>query len=177
MNLAGTETRPYPLSRGRADRGEVDIGLDPVLRIDKMLKPKGWPNRLGDPFAGWEPALDGCWRPTRRFLSRGGRSTAAMTAGDQPSLNPRVAKPATDRTQHSLRKLRRRNCLANPRFQRQSSPLLPDQPPARRVSDPGPVRGGGAAERRNRREQIAATPDQAPGDRRPERDGPALTLA
>jgi hypothetical protein len=139
MNLAGTETRPYPLSRGRADRGEVDIGLDPVLRIDKMLKPKGWPNRLGDPFAGWEPALDGCWRPTRRFLSRGGRSTAAMTAGDQPSLNPRVAKPATDRTQHSLRKLRRRNCLANPRFQRQSSPLLPDQPPARRVSDPGPA--------------------------------------
>ena len=47
----------------------------------------------------------------------------------------------------------------------------------RRVSDPGPVRGGGAAERRHRREPIAAIPDHAPADRRPERDGPALDLA
>jgi hypothetical protein len=40
-----------------------------------------------------------------------------------------------------------------------------------------PRRGGGAAERRHRREQIAAISDQAPVDRRPERDGPALSLA
>ena len=51
------------------------------------------------------------------------------------------------------------------------------QAETRRVSDPGPVRGGGAAERRHRRELIAAISDQAPVDRRPERDGPALTLA
>ena len=41
MNLPGTETRPYPLSRGRADHGVVDIALDPVLRIDKVLERKG----------------------------------------------------------------------------------------------------------------------------------------
>ena len=38
-----------------------------------------------------------------------------------------------------------------------------------------PHRGGGATKRRHRREPIAAIPDQAPVDRRPERDGPALT--
>ncbi len=74
-------------------------------------------------------------------------------------------------------KLRRRNFLPNPRFQRHSSPLLPAPAPTRRVSDPGPVRGGGATKRRHRREQIAAIPDQALVDRRPERDGPAVTLA
>ena len=60
MNLAGTETRPYVLSRGHADHGEVAIALAPVLRIDKVLKRKGWQDRLDDPFAESEPALDGC---------------------------------------------------------------------------------------------------------------------
>jgi hypothetical protein len=40
-----------------------------------------------------------------------------------------------------------------------------------------PQRRGGAAERRHRREPIAAISDHAPVDRRPERDGPALSLA
>ena len=60
-----------------------------------------------------------------------------------------------------------------------STPLLPSAPstsphPPRQRS--WPRGGGGAAERRHRREPIAAIPDQAPVDRRPERDGPALTL-
>ena len=62
MNLAGTETRPYPLSRGRADRGEVDIALDPVLRIDKVLKRKGRRGGTDDPFAESEPALAELWK-------------------------------------------------------------------------------------------------------------------
>jgi hypothetical protein len=39
------------------------------------------------------------------------------------------------------------------------------------------VGGGGAAAPPPRREPIAAIPDQAPVDRRPERDGPALPLS
>jgi hypothetical protein len=50
------------------------------------------------------------------------------------------------------------------------------QPPPQRQRS-WPRRGGGAAERRHRREPIAAIPDHAPVDRRPERDGPAVTLA
>jgi hypothetical protein len=96
MNLAGTETRPYPLSRGRADHGEVDIALDPVLRIDKVLKRKSWQDLTDDPFAEsdpalaepWKAALDGCWRPPRRFLSRGGRSAAAVTTPTRRVSDP-----------------------------------------------------------------------------------------
>ena len=118
-----------------------------MLHIDKLLKRKGWQDRLDDPFAEsepaldelWKAALDGCWRPPRRFLSRGGRSTAAVKARDLPSPTTRVSKPSTGRTQHTPRKLRRRNFLPNPRFQHPSSPPIPDQPPTSRVSDPGPA--------------------------------------
>ena len=96
MNLAGTETRPYPLSRGRADYGEVDIALDPVPRIDKVVERKGWQDRTDDPFAESEPALAELWkaapgrcrRPPRRFLSRAIRSPAAVTT---PPTDPRPA--------------------------------------------------------------------------------------
>ena len=98
MNLAGTETRPYPLSRGRADHGEVDIALDPALRIDKVLKRKGWQELTDDPFAEsdpalaelWKAALDGCQRPPRRLLSRAIRSPAAVTT---PPLRSQTSPP------------------------------------------------------------------------------------
>ena len=96
INLAGTETRPYPLSRGRADHGVVDIALDPVLCIDKVLKRKGWQDLTDDAFGESDPVLAELWkaapgrcrRPPRRFLSRGGRSAAAVTT---PPSAPRPA--------------------------------------------------------------------------------------
>ena len=76
-----------------------------VLRIDKVLKRKGWQDRLDDPFAEsdlvlaepWKAALDGCWRPPRRSAGRANRSTVAMNSAAQLSPNPRVSKPPTRR--------------------------------------------------------------------------------
>ena len=62
MNLAARRPGPTRFPGGQADHGEVDIALDAVLRIDKVLKRKGWQDRTDDPFAESEPALAESWK-------------------------------------------------------------------------------------------------------------------